>query len=296
MTGAVPGDPGRRLRALLDQADTAIAVAGGATPLEALCAARAGFEAFYVSGYAAAAWRYGLPDVGLTGLAEITDTVGAIASVAATLLFVDADTGYGDVSNVVRTVQALERAGAAAIQIEDQVSPKRCGHLDGKQVIPADDMVRKVRAASAGRLSPDTVIVARTDALAPLGLGEAITRANRYADAGGDVIFVDAPESVEDLEAIATQVDAPLIVNMSESGKTPILPLAELDAMGFNIAIYPTAALRLAVGVIDQMFQSLRRDGSTSAWVNQMMTMDDLNALLGLDELRRFEDGLGADR
>jgi 2-methylisocitrate lyase-like PEP mutase family enzyme len=110
------------------------------------------------------------------------------------------------------------------------------------------------------------------------------------------VIFVDAPESVEDLEAIATQVDAPLIVNMSESGKTPILPLAELDAMGFNIAIYPTAALRLAVGVIDQMFQSLRRDGSTSAWVNQMMTMDDLNALLGLDELRRFEDGLGADR
>jgi 2-methylisocitrate lyase-like PEP mutase family enzyme len=296
MTGAVPGDPGRHLRALLDQADTAIAVAGGATPLEALCAARAGFEAFYVSGYAAAAWRYGLPDVGLTGLAEITDTVGAIASVAATLLFVDADTGYGDVSNVVRTVQALERAGAAAIQIEDQVSPKRCGHLDGKQVIPADDMVRKVRAASAGRLSPDTVIVARTDALAPLGLGEAITRANRYADAGGDVIFVDAPESVEDLEAIATQVDAPLIVNMSESGKTPILPLAELDAMGFNIAIYPTAALRLAVGVIDQMFQSLRRDGSTSAWVNQMMTMDDLNALLGLDELRRFEDGLGADR
>ncbi len=246
----------------------------------------------YVSGYAAAAWGFGVPDVGLTGLAEIAATVATIASVVPTPLFVDADTGYGDVANVLRTVQTLERAGAAAIQIEDQVAPKRCGHMEGKKVVPTDDMVRKVKAACRGRLSPDTVIVGRTDARAPLGLDEAILRANRYAEAGADLIFVDAPESIEDLEAIRKQVDARLIVNMSESGKTPILPLNELDELGFDVVIYPTSALRLAVGVLQRMYSDLRRDGSTGAWVDQMISLDDLNDLLGLGALRSFEDSL----
>jgi len=289
MSSATTATPGAALRALLDPACGPLAVAGGGTPLEARCAAAAGFASFYVSGYATAAWRHGVPDVGLTAMAEVVDAVTALTAVTAVPVVVDADTGYGDVANVARTIRRLEQAGAAAVQVEDQVWPKRCGHMDGKAVIPTSDMVRKVRAAVLARQDAHTVIIARTDARGPLGLAEAIERCSRFRDAGADAIFVDAPQSVDELAAIAAAVPGPLVANMSESGKTPILPLDELGALGYQIVLYPTSALRLSVGVISAMYADLRAHGSTGRWVEQMTTLDDLNELLGLGALRELE-------
>ncbi len=280
---------GGALRALLDSTPGALAVAGGGTPLEARCAAAAGFEAFYVSGYASAAWRHGVPDVGLTAMAEIVEAVSAVTAVTDMPVIVDADTGYGDVANVARTVRRLEQAGAAAVQIEDQLWPKRCGHMDGKSVIDTTDMVRKVRAAVLARQDSQTVVIARTDARGPLGLPEAIERCRRYLAAGADAIFVDAPQTVDELAAIAAAVPGPLVANMSESGKTPILPLQELADLGYRIVLYPTSALRLSVGVISAMYSDLRAHGSTGRWAEHMMTLDDLNELLGLAALRRLD-------
>lgn len=289
MTDPHTESPGAVLRTLLDPGAGPLAVPGGGTPLEARCAAAAGFPAFYVSGYATAAWRHGVPDIGLTAMAEVVEAVSAVAAVTTVPILVDADTGYGDVANVARTVRQLERAGAAAVQIEDQLWPKRCGHMDGKSVIPVADMVHKVRAAVRARQDERTVVVARTDARGPLGLAEAIERSRRYRDAGADAIFVDAPESVDELAAIAQAVPGPLVANMSESGKTPILPLAELGDLGYQIVLYPTSALRLSVGVITAMFADLRAYGATGRWVEQMTTLDGVNDLLGLDAVRRFE-------
>lgn len=281
--------PGATLRRLLADQDGAVGVAGGGTPLEALCAAAAGFEAFYVSGYATAAWRHGIPDIGLIAMNEVVDSVRAITAVSKVPVIVDADTGYGDVANVALAVRRLEDAGAAAVQIEDQVWPKKCGHMDGKSVIAPQDMVRKVTAAVLAKQNPDTVIIARTDALGPLGVREAVDRSNQYRDAGADVVFVDAPETEKELIDIAAAVPGYLVANMSESGKTPILPLNVLGDMGYKIVIYPTSALRLAAGTITAMFAELRARGGTGDWITQMMTLDDLNDLLGLRELRELE-------
>ena len=290
MTDAAAGTaPGARLRSLLASTPGALSVAGGGTPLEALCAEQAGFEAFYVSGYAVAAWRHGIPDVGLFAMAEIVDAVRAIAAVVDLPLIADADTGYGDTANVRRTVRELERAGVAAIQIEDQTWPKRCGHMDGKQVVDAADMARKVRAAAASRRDGDTLIIARTDARGPYDIHEAIRRCALNRQAGADILFVDAPESVDELRMIAESVPGPLLVNMSESGKTPILPAQTLGEMGYRIVIYPTSALRLAAGQILRLFRELRAEGSTGAWPEQMLSLDELNQLLGLDALAAFD-------
>ncbi|HEX8496543.1 MAG TPA: isocitrate lyase/phosphoenolpyruvate mutase family protein [Actinomycetales bacterium] len=277
-----------RLRRLLAQ-DGTVAVPGGGTPLEALCAAAAGFDSFYVSGYAVAAWRHGLPDIGLTALSDITAAVSAIRSVSDLAIVVDADTGYGDAAAVCTTVSRLERAGAAAVQVEDQIWPKRCGHMAGKEVIPAADMARKVAAAVGARELPDTLIIARTDALAPLGVHEAIERGRRYADMGADAVFVDAPESVEHLRLIAAGIDCPLVVNMTESGRTPILPLADLSELGFAMAIYPTAALRLSAALITALYQQLASSGATESLAGQMMSLDAMNEALGLGALQARE-------
>lgn len=284
--------PGAALRALLARPTGALGVAGGGTPLEARCAQAAGFESFYVSGYATAAWRHGLPDVGLIALAEVAASVEAITAVTSFPVLVDADTGYGDVANVAVTVRRLERAGAAAVQIEDQAWPKRCGHMEGKSVVPPTDMTRKIAAALRSRDDDATMVIARTDARGPLGLAEAIERGRRYVDAGADAIFVDAPHTAAELKEIGASIRGPLIANMSESGKTPILPLEELGDLGFAIVLYPTSALRLATGVITSLFRDLRASGSTALWVDQMMTLDGVNELLGLSWFSDLDRGL----
>lgn len=278
--------PGDVLRQLLDR-EGPLAAPGGGTPLEAHCAAAAGFDAFYLSGYAVAAWRHGQPDLGITGMSDVVDAVTAITTSSRISVIVDADTGYGDVTAVAATVRRLEQAGAAAVQIEDQVAPKRCGHMQGKEVIPVAQMERKL--AAAVRTRTDALIIARTDSLGPLGVDEAIKRGKRYHDLGVDAVFVDAPESREHLERIAAEIPGRLIVNLTESGRTPILPLEEIGAMGFAIALYPTAALRLAGRLISDLYSGIRDAGSTSAWQPQMMSLDEMNALLGQGSVNELE-------
>ena len=205
----------------------------------------------------------------------------------------DADTGYGEVPQVVHTVHELEAAGAAAIQFEDQVFPKRCGHMEGKKVIPAEEMVIKLRAALAARRNPETVIIARSDATAVTGLDDAIARSRMYADAGADVIFIDAPTSEDDLRKIAAGgIGAVLMVNVSEHGKTPDLGAQRFQELGFGLVIYPTSTLFAAAQSTKELAAQLKADGSTVASVPRMMPFDELNGILGRDEWDSLEDDL----
>ncbi|HEU0102062.1 MAG TPA: oxaloacetate decarboxylase [Mycobacteriales bacterium] len=278
--------------ALLDAADGPLVLPGVGTPLEALAAVRAGFPGIYLSGYATAGWQSGKPDIGLTGLREVLDCLTAIGGRVPQPVLVDADTGYGDVSNVADTVRRLERAGAAGVQLEDQTWPKRCGHLDGKTVEPVDVMVRKLRAALAARSGPGLFVVARTDARSPLGLDEAISRAQTYAEVGADAVFVDAPHSVDELRRIGAEVPGRLVVNISESGLTPSLPAAELGALGFDLVLYPTGALRAAAAAVQSYFGHLREAGTSSAWAGPMLTLGAFNELVGLTEFQLAEADL----
>lgn len=278
----------RRLRELLASRETILAP-GAYDALAARILERGGFEAIYTGGYAAAASNFGLPDIGLVTQTEMADHVGRIAGAVSVPVISDADTGYGDVASVARTVQAYERGGVAAVQIEDQVMPKKCGHMEGKRVIPRDEMVQKVRAALDARTDPDTVIVARSDAIAVTGLDDAIDRMRAYAEAGADVIFPDAPRSEEELRRIAAAIDVPLVVNMSEGGKTPILPVATLTEIGYRIVIYPTASLSVAAKAVEELAEVLRRDGTTDAVADRMIVFDELNELVGLDRWQALE-------
>ncbi len=276
------------LRSLL-AGDGHLVVPGGGSPLEIRLIEAAGFEAAYVSGYATAAARYGLPDVGLIGYAEIEAMVRASRAVTSLPLIVDCDTGYGDVANVRRTVQGIEAAGASGIQLEDQVWPKRCGHMDGKVVEPAEVAVRKVEAAVAARRSAETVIVARTDARGPHGLDEALRRCRLFKEAGADVLFVDGPQSLEELERIGRELPGPLLANMSETGKTPLRSARELAAMGYKVALFPSSTVRIGVKVIAEFLRDLRAAGDSRPWVGRMASLDETNAAVGLDLLEAFE-------
>jgi 2-methylisocitrate lyase-like PEP mutase family enzyme len=263
--------------------------------LSALLAEQAGFEAVYLSGASVAYTRLGRPDIGLVTASEVESTVANIRERVTVPVIVDADTGFGNAINMQRTVRMLERAGAAAIQIEDQNLPKRCGHLDGKSLVSASEMVGKIKAALDARHSAATLIVARTDALAVDGLDAALARAERYAEAGADVLFVEALRSAEQMRAAVTRLAkrAPLLANMVEGGKTPILPTAELEALGFSIAIFPGGLARALTFAAQEYFATLRRDGTTAAYRNRMLDFDALNAVLGTPELlargKRYE-------
>jgi 2-methylisocitrate lyase-like PEP mutase family enzyme len=247
-----------------------------------------GFEAIYAGGYAAAA-TYGLPDIGLLGESEMAQHVARIAGAVSVPVIADADTGYGDLANVARTVRDFECAGAAAVQIEDQVFPKRCGHLEGKRVIPREEMVRKVRAALAARRDPDTLIVARTDAIAVTGLEDAIERMLAYADAGADVIFPDAPRSVEELRAIAGAIPKPLVANMSERGKTPLLDLETLRELGYAVALFPSSSLFAAARSAQEVAEVLQATGTTAGILDRLLPFAELNELVGLSAWQREE-------
>jgi len=266
-----------------------IVVPGGGSPLDIRLIELAGFEAAYISGYATAAARYGMPDIGLIAYGEVADMVRASRSASALPLIVDCDTGYGDVANVRRTVQGLEAAGAAAVQIEDQVWPKRCGHMDGKVVEATDIAVRKVRAATLARHSEETVIVARTDARGPLGLDEALDRCRRFKDAGADVLFVDGPESMQELERIGRELPGPLLANMSETGKTPLLAADELAVLGYAIALFPSSTVRICIRAMNDFLTDLKASGDSRAWVSRMASLEETNTALGLVDIKNFE-------
>ncbi|HJS97230.1 MAG TPA: isocitrate lyase/phosphoenolpyruvate mutase family protein [Solirubrobacteraceae bacterium] len=263
--------------------DRRIVVAVGAHDgLTATLAQRAGFEAVYHGGYAVAAHHHGLPDIGLVGLGEVSASLLRMTAVADVPVLVDADTGYGSEPGVKRAVQELERAGAAAVQIEDQVFPKRCGHMEGKRVIPRDEMVLKVRAALEARRDPDTLVIARTDALQVNGLDDAINRCNAYAEAGADVTFVDAPRTRDELARIARDVHGPSLANMSETGRSPALTAEELEALGYKIVIFPSTQTWLFARVYQDLLDELQSTGTSMGLRDRMMPFDDVNDLLGL--------------
>lgn len=255
--------------------------------LTALIARRAGFDALYVSGAGIAYSRLGRPDIGLVGMSEVVQMVTLIRDRVDAHLIVDADTGYGNALNVQRTVRLLERAGASAIQIEDQDFPKRCGHLDDKALITAPEMAGKIRAAVDARSSADTLIIARTDAVAVEGFDRALARAALYRDAGADVLFVEAPRERDELAHIAARLgkSTPLMVNMVEGGKTPILPADELEGLGFSLVIFPGAIVRTLAKAAEDFYASLKTHNSTDPFRARMFDFDALNRLIGTPEM-----------
>jgi 2-methylisocitrate lyase-like PEP mutase family enzyme len=260
-----------------------IVIAPGVTDaLTAAIASAAGFEALYLTGAGIAYTKLGRPDIGLVSVSEVADTLSLIRERVPTPVIVDADTGFGNALNVERTVRLFERAGANALQLEDQTFPKRCGHLADKSLIGTTEMVGKIRAAADSRHSAETLIIARTDAVAVEGFDAAIERALRYRDAGADVLFVEAPKSEADLARLSKALGStlPLLANMVEGGQTPILPANKLEAMGFALVIFPGAIVRALARTAQDFYQTLHRDGTTDAMRDRMFDFDGLNEML----------------
>jgi 2-methylisocitrate lyase-like PEP mutase family enzyme len=273
----------RSLRSSLSEPGAVVAL-GAHDGLTARIAERSGIEAIYHGGYATAAHHFGVPDVGLVGRAEMVESVRRMRAATDLPIVVDADTGYGSEAGVYLTVRELEAAGANAIQIEDQVAPKRCGHMEGKEVIPAEEMAIKVRAAVSARRSDETLIVARSDALQVTDLDDVIARCNVYADAGADLVFVDAPRTVEEVAAIAARCTAPCVANMSETGRSPSIATEELEAMGYKLVIFPSTQTWLFAKAYGELCEAVVRDRTTAALADLFTIFDDVNALLGLAE------------
>jgi 2-methylisocitrate lyase-like PEP mutase family enzyme len=280
--------PRARLRALLAGPEPLIAP-GAYDALSARLIEQAGFDAVYMTGFGTTASLIGRPDVGLLTGAEMVDNARRIVSAVDVPVIADADTGYGNALNVLRTVQLYEQAGVAGIQLEDQVAPKKCGHMSGKAVIETGEMVGKIRAAVAARQDPDLVVIARTDAVAVTGVADAVARGRAYAEAGADLLFVEAPTSEADIQAVATELRgvAPLVFNWAEGGKTPPLPLARIAELGFALVIYPIGTLLAATAGIRSLLATLKADGVPS--LSGLPTFDGFTDLVGLPEVQQLE-------
>lgn len=272
----------------------AIAMPGVFDALSARLAAKAGFETMFLSGYAMSATQLGEPDFGLLGESEVVTTATRVCAAVEVPVVVDADTGYGNAVNVIRTVRDLVRAGAAGIFLEDQVWPKRCGHMRGKRVIPVEEQVGKIRAAVEARGASGLVIVARTDARQAIGLDDAIARAEAYRAAGADALFVEAPQSVDELREIGRRLPPPLVANMVEQGVTPDLTMEELAALGFRWIVYPVAALFAATWAMQDLYGRLRSDGHTRAVRERQVPFADFNRLVGLEEKYALDARFGS--
>ena len=287
----------RRLRDLLGQPGV-IRSLGAHDVFTAHLIESAGLETVFLGGFGASASLLGMPDVGLITLTEMADAVRRMAMRVSIPVVADGDTGHGNLHNVMRTVREFEQAGAAGVLLEDQVTPKRCGHFEGKQIIPVEEMVLKLRTALDSRKNRDFVIIARTDARAVEGIDGAIARANRYAAVGADVCFIEAPRSREELERIPREVRSPLLVNMLTGGVTPILPVDELGRMGYKIVVCPIETLMVAGSAILRLIDALLTTGRVDQ-TPDMLGFDDIKKLLGLDPLlglrRRVAAGAGVD-
>ncbi len=252
--------------------------------LSAKIAARAGFEVIFITGYSLSATLLGEPDFGVLTQSEVVAAARRVCSVVDTPVIVDADTGYGNAINVIRTVQELLRAGAAGMFLEDQVWPKRCGHMKGKQVIPLEEQLKKLKAAIEAKAGEDFFIVARTDARQALGLADAISRGLAFKEAGADAVFIEAPESEEEMAEIARNVPGPLVANMLERGVTPLMSPQKLKNLGFDLIVWPLAPLYSVAKSLTDVYTTLRHDGSTLKILDRLMPFDEFNNIVGLNE------------
>ena len=248
-----------------------------------------GFEALYMTGYGTVASHLGLPDAGLATYTDMVGRVKMMAAQASAPLVADGDTGYGGLLNVRHTVRGYEEAGAAAIQLEDQEFPKKCGHTPGRRVIPAADMVEKIRVAAGSRSSSEFLVIARTDARTTLGLDEALRRAEAYAKAGADVLFVESPESEEEMRTIGRSFDLPLVANMVEKGRTPVLGKADLEAIGYRLAIFPVTALLAAIEAMAGAYGHLKETGSSSGLATPLYDFGRMSLLMGFQDVWDFD-------
>ena len=285
-----------RLRELLAGPDLVVAP-GAYDALSARLIARAGFPAVYMTGFGTAASVLGQPDVGLLTMSEMVSRAAALAAVVGDLpLIADADTGYGNPINVRRTIREYERAGVAAVHIEDQVWPKKCGHMEGKQVIPLNEMVQKIHAAVDARQDPDFVIIARTDANAVHGFEDALQRGQAYHEAGADVVFIEAPRSIAELKAIAqTFPNAPLLFNWAESGKTPLLTLNEIQTLGYKLVIFPVSMLFAATYAMLSLLDVLKQGQTPTPFAEHMVTFSQFTDQIGLPEIQALERRYGVN-
>ncbi|HEY5104057.1 MAG TPA: methylisocitrate lyase [Acidimicrobiales bacterium] len=285
-----PADKRTNLRRRLARGEI-IVLPGAFNPLSAMLIERRGFEAVYLSGAVLAA-ELGLPDVGLTTLSEVAQRANQVARVTNVPMIVDADTGFGEAMNVARAVQVLEDAGVAGLHIEDQVNPKRCGHLDGKQVVETASALQRIRAAVQSRRDANLLIIARTDARATSSLDEAIDRAKSYVDAGADAIFPEALLDEGEFAAMRSALDVPLLANATEFGKGSLLSVQQLSALGVNMVIFPVSLLRLAMGAAERGLATLRKEGGFASSLDEMQTRADLYDLLDYSAYQTFDDGV----
>jgi len=276
------------LRQLLKR-DKLLVAPGCFDGLSARLVEEAGFEAAYLSG-GAVARSMGIPDIGLVTLSESIDRAAQVVATVKIPIIADADTGYGNAVNLVRPVREFERAGVAAIHIEDQITPKRCGHLDGKEVIPLAEMEKKLQAALATRTDPDFCIIARTDARGVNGFDDAIKRGRAFAKLGVDAIFVEAPQSENELAEIPRRIpNVPILVNVFKGGKTPMLPMQRLQEMGYRIAIYPSETQRAAIHAMRRALETLKREGTTESIDDSLTTFKERDQVVGLDDWQKIE-------
>jgi 2-methylisocitrate lyase-like PEP mutase family enzyme len=279
----------RQLLKQMFKRDRLLVAPGCFDGLSARLVEEAGFEAAYLSG-GAVARSMGIPDIGLVTMSEVIERAAQVVAAVKIPIIADADTGYGNAVNLVRSVREFERTGVAAIHIEDQITPKRCGHLDGKEVIPLAEMENKLHAALTNRNDPDFLIIARTDARGVHGFDDAISRGRAFAKLGVDAIFVEAPQSEAELEEIPRALpDVPLLVNVFKGGKTPMLPVDRLQQMGYRIAIYPSETQRAAIHAMRQALALLKREGTTEKMDDALTTFKERDKVVGLDEWQRLE-------
>ena len=269
--------------------DKKLLVAPGAFDgLSARLIERTGFPLIYVTG-GGIARSMGYPDLGLLTMSEVISRVKNIVDVTNIPVLADADTGYGNALNVMRAVREFEAVGVAGIHIEDQVTPKKCGHYEGKSLVPKEEMMKKIEAAREARTDPDFVIIARTDARAVEGLERAIERGKRYAEAGADMIFIEAPQSIDEIKKIAKSIAAPLLINMFKGGKTPLVPMKELEAMGYRVVIVPSPLQLAAVHTMKELLQVLKREGTIESFSERMISFKERDEIVGLPEYEKLE-------
>lgn len=278
-----------QLRQLLKNREILVAP-GAHDALSARIIDKAGFNAVYFTGYGQAASYLGTPDVGLLTMTEMAARVHNFASAVNIPVIADGDTGFGNAINVMRTVREYEAAGAAAIQLEDQVAPKKCGHMLGRKVVPAEEMVGKIKAAVAARQDQDLVIIARTDSRTLFGIEEAIRRGKAYEAAGADVLFIESPESIEEMKMITSSFSVPVLANMVEGGRTPMMSNQKLQEIGYNLVIYPTASTYVTAWAITKLMNELKAKGTTEGMINEMLPFGEFNELIGLTEIRALEN------